>query len=73
MFSYFRPFVEYKGTITPEHLQDKQQELETVANTLISSGEKVSAVILPYEEASKLCGGELPSYIPKVYYLQQLR
>lgn len=28
---------------------------------------KVYADILPYEEASLLCGGTLPDYIPKVF------
>ncbi|XP_059632728.1 uncharacterized protein LOC132275285 [Cornus florida] len=59
------PFVEYKGTVPPNELQTKQKELELEANKLISVGGKVSAAILPYEEASELCGGCLPDYIPK--------
>ncbi|KAA8527460.1 hypothetical protein F0562_034825 [Nyssa sinensis] len=59
------PFVEYKGTVPQNELQSKQKELELEANKLIASGGKVSAVILPYEEASELCGGSLPDYIPK--------
>lgn len=27
---------------------------------------QVSVALYPYEEASKLCGGSLPDYIPKV-------
>ncbi|XP_057486558.1 uncharacterized protein LOC130772633 isoform X4 [Actinidia eriantha] len=59
------PFVEYKGTIPQSEIQSKQKELELEANKLISKGGKVSAAILPYEEASELCGGCLPDYIPK--------
>ncbi|KAK6930152.1 Alanyl-tRNA synthetase, class IIc, N-terminal, partial [Dillenia turbinata] len=58
------PFVEYKGTI-PSDLQTKQKELELEANALISRGGKISAALVPYEEALKLCGGCLPDYIPK--------
>ncbi|XP_010914420.1 uncharacterized protein [Elaeis guineensis] len=59
------PFVEYKGIIPQDQLQTKQRELEIEANALISSGGKVKASMLPYEEASKWCGGDLPSYISK--------
>ncbi|KAH8495117.1 hypothetical protein H0E87_018341 [Populus deltoides] len=59
------PFVEYKGTIPQNELQSKQHELELAANALISRGGKVSAAVLPYEEAAELCGGVLPDYIPK--------
>uniref|UniRef100_A0A5B7BX70 Alanyl-transfer RNA synthetases family profile domain-containing protein n=1 Tax=Davidia involucrata TaxID=16924 RepID=A0A5B7BX70_DAVIN len=59
------PFVEYKGTAPQNELESKQKELELEANKLISRGGKVSAVTLPYEEASELCGGSLPDYIPK--------
>ncbi|XP_021905009.1 alanine--tRNA ligase, cytoplasmic [Carica papaya] len=61
------PFVEYKGTIPQNELQSKQKELELEANALISRGGKVSAEILPYGDATELCGGSLPHYIPKVY------
>ncbi|CAH2053539.1 unnamed protein product [Thlaspi arvense] len=59
------PFVEYKGTVPQDVLQVKQKELEAEANELISKGGKVYAAILPYDEASMLCGGSLPDYIPK--------
>ncbi|OAY78275.1 uncharacterized protein LOC109716006 [Ananas comosus] len=59
------PFVEYKGVIPPDQLQNKQHELEREANSLISRGGKVSASILSYEEAVQWCGGSLPSYISK--------
>ncbi|XP_015694315.1 alanine--tRNA ligase isoform X2 [Oryza brachyantha] len=59
------PFVEYKGGIPPDQLQDKKNKLEKEANELISKGAKVLACILPYEEATQLCGGALPSYISK--------
>ncbi|KQK02451.1 uncharacterized protein LOC100840915 [Brachypodium distachyon] len=59
------PFVEYKGVVPPDQLQVKKQELEKVANELISKGEKVLVSVFPYEEAAKLCGGALPSYIPE--------
>ncbi|WOL02867.1 hypothetical protein Cni_G11586 [Canna indica] len=59
------PFVEYKGIIPQDLLQIKQQELEKEANALILTGGKVSASILPYDEASEWCGGDLPSYISK--------
>ncbi|CAK9145563.1 unnamed protein product [Ilex paraguariensis] len=59
------PFVEYKGTVPQNELQSKQKELELRANDLISGGGKISAAILPYDEACKLCGGCLPDYIPK--------
>ncbi|XP_021650730.2 uncharacterized protein LOC110642856 isoform X2 [Hevea brasiliensis] len=59
------PFVEYKGTVPQNELQNKQKELEVEANELISTGGIVSAAVLPYEEASALCGGYLPDYIPK--------
>ncbi|KAI9196420.1 hypothetical protein LWI28_023773 [Acer negundo] len=32
---------------------------------MISRGGKLSVAVLPYEEASKLCDGVLPDYIPK--------
>ncbi|XP_065863642.1 uncharacterized protein [Euphorbia lathyris] len=59
------PFVEYKGTISPSELQSKQKEIEIEANALISRGGIVSVAVLPYEEASNLCGGSLPDYISK--------
>ncbi|RLM93430.1 alanine--tRNA ligase [Panicum miliaceum] len=59
------PFVEYKGVIPPDQIQDKQNELEREAKRLISEGAKVLASVFPYEEAAKLCGGSLPSYISK--------
>ncbi|KAJ1282869.1 hypothetical protein BS78_03G084500 [Paspalum vaginatum] len=59
------PFVEYKGAIPPDQIQDKKTELEREANRLISEGAKVLASVFPYEEAAKLCGGSLPSYISK--------
>ncbi|KAF3609600.1 hypothetical protein DY000_02050370 [Brassica cretica] len=59
------PFVEYKGVVPQAELQVKQKELEAEANEMISKGGKVYADILPYEEASLLCGGSLPDYIPK--------
>uniref|UniRef100_M4E070 Threonyl/alanyl tRNA synthetase SAD domain-containing protein n=1 Tax=Brassica campestris TaxID=3711 RepID=M4E070_BRACM len=59
------PFVEYKGVVPQAELLVKQKELEAEANELISKGGKVYADILPYEEASLLCGGTLPDYIPK--------
>ncbi|CAA7034482.1 unnamed protein product [Microthlaspi erraticum] len=59
------PFVEYKGIVPQDVLQVKQKELEAEANELISKGGKVYAAILPYEDASVLCGGSLPDYIPK--------
>ncbi|KAL5996068.1 hypothetical protein ACLOJK_026141 [Asimina triloba] len=60
-----RPFVEYKGSIPQNELQNKQKELEIAANALISEGGKVSTAVLPYEEASEMCGGSLPTYISK--------
>ncbi|KAF7834494.1 alanyl-tRNA synthetase [Senna tora] len=59
------PWVEYKGTVPQSELQNKQKELELEANGLISAGIKVSADILPYNEAARLCGGCLPDYVPK--------
>lgn len=38
---FFRPFVEYKGTISQSDFQIKQNELEMEANALISRGAKV--------------------------------
>jgi hypothetical protein len=35
------PFVEYKGVIPPDQLQDKKNELEKEANELITKGAKV--------------------------------
>lgn len=66
MIPFCRPFVEYKGVIPQHELQTKQKELEKEASALISQGGKVSAAILSYEEACKLCGGCLPYYIPRV-------
>ncbi|XP_030551483.1 alanine--tRNA ligase isoform X1 [Rhodamnia argentea] len=59
------PFVEYKGVIPPSEISNKQKELETEANALISKGEEVAAALLPYDEALEQCGGSLPDYIPK--------
>ncbi|CAA6654269.1 unnamed protein product [Spirodela intermedia] len=59
------PFVEYKGTIPSDQLLTKQKELEIEANALIATGCKVSAAVVPYDEASELCGGILPGYISK--------
>ncbi|XP_052206336.1 uncharacterized protein LOC127810819 isoform X2 [Diospyros lotus] len=59
------PYVEYKGAVPQSEVQSKRKELELEANKLISKGGKVSAAVLPYEEASALCGGCLPDYIPK--------
>ncbi|KAF0918357.1 hypothetical protein E2562_023522 [Oryza meyeriana var. granulata] len=58
-------FVEYKGVIPPDQLQDKKNKLEKEANELITKGAKVLASVFPYEEAAQLCGGSLPSYISK--------
>ncbi|XP_048320989.1 uncharacterized protein LOC107433272 isoform X2 [Ziziphus jujuba] len=60
-----RPFVEYKGKADPKQIESKLKELEIEANTLISKGGKVFAAVLPYGEASEICGGSLPDYIPK--------
>ncbi|XP_020583459.1 uncharacterized protein LOC110026722 isoform X4 [Phalaenopsis equestris] len=59
------PFVEYVGVISPDQLQIKQKELEEEAISLISIGGKVSASVLPYDEAVRWCNGDLPSYILK--------
>ncbi|KAK1430804.1 hypothetical protein QVD17_13824 [Tagetes erecta] len=59
------PWVEYKGSVPQAELQSKQQELESEANDMISKGMKVSVAVYSYEEASMLCGGALPDYIPK--------
>ncbi|KAJ0092643.1 hypothetical protein Patl1_25076 [Pistacia atlantica] len=59
------PYVEYKGSVPQNEVQSKAKELELEANALISKGGKVFVAVLPYEEASELCGGCLPGYIPK--------
>ncbi|RDX99185.1 alaXL [Mucuna pruriens] len=59
------PWVEYKGTVLQNEIQNKQKDLELEANALISVGGKVSVDILPYDEAAKLCGGCLPDYVAK--------
>ncbi|XP_057806035.1 uncharacterized protein LOC131020984 [Salvia miltiorrhiza] len=59
------PYVEYKGAVPQNELQSKQNELQEEASSLITKGGKVSVSILPYDEASQLCGGSLPDYIPK--------
>ncbi|XP_044500006.1 alanine--tRNA ligase [Mangifera indica] len=59
------PYVEYKGSVPQNEVQTKAKELELEVNALISRGGKVFVAVLPYEEASKLCGGCLPDYIPK--------
>ncbi|XP_068659623.1 uncharacterized protein [Aristolochia californica] len=59
------PFVEYKGTVPQNELQSKREELEKDANALISEGGRVSAAVMPYEQAADLCGGSLPTYISK--------
>ncbi|KAJ6771074.1 ALANYL-TRNA EDITING PROTEIN [Salix koriyanagi] len=79
------PFVEYKGTIPQNELQSKQNELELAANALISRGGKVSAAVLPYEEAAEFdstprvvklgnsavcCGGTHVSDISEIISLQ---
>ncbi|XP_050374679.1 uncharacterized protein LOC126792260, partial [Argentina anserina] len=48
-----------------DFFQSKQKELELEANALISRGGKVLVALVPYEEACKLCGEELPDYITK--------
>ncbi|XP_076891720.1 uncharacterized protein LOC143543238 [Bidens hawaiensis] len=59
------PWVEYVGKVPQAELQSKMQELELEANNMISRGMKVSVAAYSYEEASVLCGGALPDYIPK--------
>lgn len=59
------PYVEYKGVVPPNELQNKQREIEIEVNSLIPNGGKVYATVLPYEEAAELCGGSLPDYIPQ--------
>ncbi|KAL5065433.1 hypothetical protein RYX36_027170 [Vicia faba] len=59
------PWVEYKGVIPQNEMQNKQKELELEANALISMGGKVFVDILPYDEAATLCGGILPNYVSK--------
>lgn len=58
-------FVEYKGKIPANDLENKREALEKEAKRLVATGGKVSAAIEPYESAAALCGGELPEYIPK--------
>ncbi|KAI8566070.1 hypothetical protein RHMOL_Rhmol02G0011000 [Rhododendron molle] len=58
------PYVEYKGSVPQNDMQNKQAELELEGNKLIEGG-KVSAAIVSYEEASEMCGGCLADYIPK--------
>jgi hypothetical protein len=41
-FIVSRPWVEYKGVIPQNEMQNKQKELELEANALISTGGKVS-------------------------------
>lgn len=43
---FFRPFVEYQGTVLQDEVQIKQKELEAEANNLISKGEKVCFFLL---------------------------
>ncbi|CAN8272941.1 unnamed protein product [Cochlearia groenlandica] len=59
------PFLEYNGSVSQDESMVKVKELEAEANKLISQRGKVYASIQPYEEASMLCGGSLPHYIPK--------
>ncbi|CAM6093003.1 unnamed protein product [Calypogeia fissa] len=59
------PFVEYKGAIPVSDIEKKRAELEGEANRLVLMGGSVQAVVAPYEEAAKLCGGSLPDYIAK--------
>ncbi|RAL54449.1 hypothetical protein DM860_001577 [Cuscuta australis] len=59
------PYVEYRGTVPQNELEIKKKELEAEAGNLISAGGKVLASICSYEEACKLCGGNIPDYIPK--------
>ncbi|KAL6193772.1 hypothetical protein ACLB2K_034856 [Fragaria x ananassa] len=59
------PYVEYIGIVPQKDLQSKQKELELEANALISRGGKVFVAVVSYEEACKLCGEDLPDYIPK--------
>lgn len=40
--SLSRPWVEYKGVVPQNEMQNKQKELEIEANALISMGGKVS-------------------------------
>ncbi|VAH71041.1 unnamed protein product [Triticum turgidum subsp. durum] len=60
------PSVEYKGVVPADQLHDKKIQLEKEANELILKGSKVLVSVFPYEEAAKLCGGALPSYISQV-------
>jgi hypothetical protein len=56
-----RAFVEYKGVIPPDQIQDKQNALEREANKLISEGTKVlKEVVLKYYI--------LPTLIPLLIY-----
>lgn len=59
------PFVEYKGTVPQNELQNKQEELELEASKMIAHGGKVFASVLSYQEAARICGGCLPDYIPQ--------
>ncbi|GAB2276385.1 hypothetical protein Dimus_011113 [Dionaea muscipula] len=59
------PFVEYKGTVAQNEILSKQEKLEQHANMLICRGGKVSVAVLPYHDASNMCGGHLPDYIPE--------
>lgn len=59
------PFVEYKGAIPSNDLENKRIALEAEANRLVVLGGQVRAMIAPYSEAAALCGGSLPDYIAK--------
>ncbi|KAL5570805.1 hypothetical protein UlMin_020402 [Ulmus minor] len=59
------PFVEYKGLVLHNELQTKQKELEQEINGLVSRVGKVTVDVLPYEEATEMCGSCLPDYIAK--------
>lgn len=57
--------MEYSGDISP-HLKDTlKSKLEEEINRLIKQGSEVKVQIVPYSEIASLCGGKIPSYLPK--------
>lgn len=59
------PYVEYKGVVPKEDLERLRVAVEEEANQRVTAGGEIYAVVTDYEEASVLCGGSLPNYIPK--------
>jgi Ser-tRNA(Ala) deacylase AlaX len=56
-------YVEYAGKVEGLDKESLIRALDDEMGRLVKSGGKTASTLMPYEEASKACGGSLPPYV----------